>query len=253
MTRIKTAVLLPDGVQFSHHYAGACARWAYEIYRRTSSHLDAEVLSAATPAETRYALAHRPVGGAWYRRILTRVPYIRRYDTLLWLRNAMPAIRHMDVVHLINRPHVAPLLRQLRYRGKIVGHLQNDHLGLWPARDLDELASHLDCIVSCSQYIAKTFCGRSSAMAAKSRVIYNGVDRQTFRPVPSRRVSKRLFFVGRFDPQKGVLPLVRAFGEVATKYGDAELVIGGATGFGTIRKPIMFGRYEILPGVFGLG
>jgi len=70
-------------------------------------------------------------------------------------------------------------------------------------------------------------------MVARTRVIFNGVDPQVFFPREELRESKTIFFVGRFDREKGALELVRAFAQVLGDHADAKLIIGGATGFGT--------------------
>jgi len=54
-----------------------------------------------------------------------------------------------------------------------------------------------------------------------------------FFPREELRESKTIFFVGRFDREKGALELVRAFAQVLEDHTDAKLVIGGTTGFGT--------------------
>jgi glycosyltransferase involved in cell wall biosynthesis len=78
-----------------------------------------------------------------------------------------------------------------------------------------------------------TFAPKSAALAAKTRVVSNGVDPQVFYPREGMRESKTIFFVGRFDREKGLLELVRAFARVLEDHANARLVIGGTTGFGT--------------------
>jgi spore coat protein SA len=54
--------------------------------------------------------------------------------------------------------------------------------------------------------------------------------------IRARKYAKRKLFVGRFDPQKGVLHLVRAYARVLENHPDAVLLIAGTTGFGTHRE-----------------
>jgi spore coat protein SA len=54
-----------------------------------------------------------------------------------------------------------------------------------------------------------------------------------FYPREEVREPKTIFFVGRFDEQKGVLQLLQAYEAVLDAHPDTKLVIGGATGFGT--------------------
>jgi spore coat protein SA len=125
------------------------------------------------------------------------------------------------------------LLREAGYKGLLIGHLHNGHLAHWSGTELDELSKTLDCIVSCSNFMASTYTKRSQSIAAKSVVAYNGVDLNVFSPTETPRSEKQIFFVGRFSEQKGVLPLVEAFETVFRTHRDAQLVIGGSSGFGT--------------------
>ena len=59
---------------------------------------------------------------------------------------------------------------------------------------------------------------------------------QLFTPREDIREAKTIFFVGRFDEEKGVLQLVRAYARLLDRHPDAALVIGGTTGFGVHRE-----------------
>jgi len=145
----------------------------------------------------------------------------------------LPRINNYDFVHIHNRPQWVPILREFGYKGGIIVHLQNDHLGHWTAPMLDQLAPQLDAVVTCSEYLRGTFAGKSPALATKSRVIFNGVNTALFYPRGELREPQMIFFVGRFHPEKGILQLVQAYASVLKAHRHAKLVIGGTTGFGS--------------------
>jgi len=123
------------------------------------------------------------------------------------------------------------------FEGAIVLHLHNDHLGHWAATSLDDLAPKLNAVAVCSEYLRSTFASKSAALNCKTRVVYNGVDPAIILSAGKNFVRpKTIFFVGRFDAQKGVLQLVRAYERVLDEHADAKLVIGGTTGFGIHRE-----------------
>ena len=161
---------------------------------------------------------------------------MRRWDEPLWLRGLIGSLRHLDVLHIHNRPQWVRQLRGMGYTGTIWLHLHNNHLGHWTAPMLEELAPQVDGVAVCSAYLAGTFAARSASLAAKIKIIFNGVDTRIFYPQEDIRESKTIFFVGRFDQEKGVLPLVRAYALVLEHHPDASLVIGGSTGFGIHRE-----------------
>lgn len=211
-------------------------RWTYEVYRHLQSEIDVTVFGFPTDAETRYPMNHE--SSEWYRACLAlaKLPVLRRWEEHLWLRALMPRLRSFDLIHVHNRPQWTAVLRRLGYRGRIVVHLQNDHLGHWKSAMLDELAPQLDIVAVCSTYIADQFCSRSKTIAAKTHLIFNGVNTELFFPREEVREPKTIFYVGSFIPQKGVLQLVHAYERVLAMHPEAKLVIGGSVTFGVERE-----------------
>ena len=226
------AVLLSGREQFSPYWGGALARWTYEVYSRSEA-LQATVFGFPTSREGRYPLPH--VTSPMWRAcdFTSRIPLIRRYEDHLWLRALLPRLRNFDFVHIHNRPQWVPILRRFGYRGRIVLHLQNDHLGHWTPAMLDAFTPHVDAAVTCSEYLKSTFAPRSLLLAAKTRVVFNGVNTSLFFPREELREPQTILFVGRFHPEKGILQLVQAFAQVLAACPHAKLVIAGATGFGS--------------------
>ena len=231
--RPRVAVLLSGREKFGAYYGGALARWTYEVYRHLSDRVDVTVFGFPTSEADRYPLPHESSQAWRLCTVMGRVPLARRYEEPLWLRALVGRLRRYAVVHIHNRPQWAVILRRLGYTGVLIVHLQNDHLGHWSAPMLDALAKHVDAVVVCSEYLRGTFAPKSPALAEKTRVVFNGVNPELFHPAEERREPKTIFFVGRFHPEKGVLPLVSAYAEVLNDHPDAKLVIGGTTGFGT--------------------
>jgi glycosyltransferase involved in cell wall biosynthesis len=230
--KITVAVLLSGREKFSAYYGGALARWTYEVYSRLAAQLDVTVFGYPTTPEDLYPLRHA-TSSAWKLcDVISRVPVARRYYDFAWLRALFSRLRPFDVIHIHNRPQWVTVLRDFGYEGRIVLHLQNDHLGHWTASMLDELARQLEAVAVCSEYLRNTFAARSSSLAAETKVVFNGVDTSLFFPREELREPKTIFFVGRFHPEKGVLQLVQAHARVLQVHPDAKLMIGGATGFG---------------------
>ncbi len=173
--------------------------------------------------------------------VVSKIPFVRRYEDHLWLRGLFPSLRPFDFIHIHNRPQWAKLMRDLGYKGRIILHLQNDHLGHWTSEMLDRLAGQLDAVVTCSEYLRNTFVARSSLLAAKTKVVLNGVNTRLFCPLKNIREPSTIFFVGRFHPEKGILQLVQAYARVLRDHPAAKLVIGGTTSFGT-HEPDLYVR-----------
>ncbi len=230
------AVLLSGREQFSSYFGGAVARWTYEVYSLLKDRVPVTVFGFPTREKDLYPLSHASSKASQVCTIVAKIPLARRHEETLWLRALIGRLREFDVVHIHNRPQWASALRRMSYRGKIILHLHNDHIGHWSGSALEGLASSLDALVTCSDYLRSTFASKSTPLNAKSQVIFNGANLRLFFPREEVRESKTIFFVGRFDPQKGVLPLLQAYDLVLEEHPDAKLVIGGTTGFGTHRE-----------------
>lgn len=234
--RPSVAVLLSGREQFSRYFGGAVARWTYEVYSCLRDRVDVTVFGFPTKPEDLYALRHE-TSEAWRAcGLVARIPVARRYEETVWLRALLRRLRRFEVVHIHNRPQWVEALRRVGYRGSIVLHLHNDHVGHWSTPALDTLAPRLDAIVTCSDYLRSTFAAKSRLLNDKSHVVLNGANLQLFYPREEVREPKTIFFVGRFDPEKGVLQLLQAYERVLHTHPDAKLVIGGTTNFGTHRE-----------------
>jgi len=228
----KVGVLLSGREQFSPYYGGALARWTYEVYSRITDRVEVTVFGYPTSAENLYNLSHRTSGVWRVCDLISPIPFLRRWDEPLWLRGLINSLRQLDVVHIHNRPQWVRELRRMGYEGAIWLHLHNNHVGHWTTAMLDALAPQVDGVAVCSTFLRGTFADRSPSLAAKTKVIFNGANTQLFTPREDVREAKTIFFVGRFDEEKGVLQLVRAYARLLDRHPDATLVIGGASGFG---------------------
>jgi len=231
--KLSVAVLLSGREKFSAYYGGACARWTYEVYSRLRNDLELTVFGYPTAPEELYPLRHATSSVWRLCNFVSQIPVARRYEEKLWLGALFPRFRAADAIHIHNRPQWARVLRDFGYEGSIVLHLHNDHLGHWSPGMLDELARELDVVATCSEYLGNTFTAKSSALAARTKVVLNGVNTDLFFPREEVREPKTIFFVGRLHPEKGVLQLVQAYARVLEVHPDAKLVIGGSTGFGS--------------------
>lgn len=143
------------------------------------------------------------------------------------LTMALPALPDLaragyDVVHLQKPYDLAPALLARRLGGPrvILGCHGEDFY-----RGDRVLAREVDGAVSCSQYNARTIAAR---YGFEPQVVYNGIDTDHFRPsAPDPEIramgERRLLFVGRLQPWKGVEYAIRAMRHIP----GARLLIAG--------------------------
>ncbi len=106
-------------------------------------------------------------------------------------------------------------------------------LSLFDIKIVSKRLKSVDLILSCSNYINEKTKARFPHLASRCKVIYNGVNTNSFKPVPRskvKEVKKRILFVGRISPEKGIHHLITAFKLVINKYPNVVLDIVGPDG-----------------------
>lgn len=137
-----------------------------------------------------------------------------------------------DVVHIHNFSQFVPIIRFFNPRARIVLHMHCDWLTqLSPAMIARRLSS-ADLIIGCSEYITANVRRRFPQFASRCRTVFNGVDVSHFvnkdgHSVLEERDRRRLLFVGRVSPEKGVHVLIDAFQKVLARYPKVQLDIVG--------------------------
>jgi len=156
-------------------------------------------------------------------------PHNRRYER---------AIRHkvaelgLDRLELHNRGVLFHRLSDLPIG--LALYLHNDpHLvgGLKTQSDRLKVLKRADYVVCVSDYIRQRFCeGLPEALCDKVHIGYNTLNLNDFTPHEEKR--NEIVFVGRFIPEKGIVPLLQALKATLPKYPDWRARIIGARYFG---------------------
>lgn len=136
-----------------------------------------------------------------------------------------------DIVHVMN---FWPWCRELKGPGdspRLVLEMQCEWLS---QRDRGAVARQLevvDAVVAVSDHIATTFRAAFPDFPGRVATVGNGVDVAHFTPEPKRGPRagrrRRILFVGRISPEKGVHTLLEAFGRLGERIDDVDLDIAG--------------------------
>jgi len=137
----------------------------------------------------------------------------------------------VDVVHVQNFSQFVPMLRRALPHVKIVLHMHAEWLAKLDRDMIRPRMKAADAIIFCSDYFAQQTRDAWPEYAGRCHVVYNGVTLEEFEGVPrlprADPESRRVLFVSRLSPDKGVHILVDAFAEVARQCPKAELKIVG--------------------------
>lgn len=125
-----------------------------------------------------------------------------------------------------------PILRRASPRARIAIYMHCDWLSaLRPSRVASSLRT-ADLILGNSEWITSSIRQAFPRLAGRCATLYPGVDTQLFSPPESgmHEGSRRLVFVNRISPEKGVHILIEAFARVVERCPDVELDLVGDEG-----------------------
>jgi glycosyltransferase involved in cell wall biosynthesis len=137
-------------------------------------------------------------------------------------------------VHVFNFSQFLPVLRRFNPGARIGLHMQCDWLKQLDPSWTGKRLGAADLLLGCSDFVAEGIRHAHPQYADRCLTLYNGADvgrfSQTGPRADGRPDSKRILFVGRVSPEKGVHVLMRAFRRVLEHHPDAQLDVVGPTG-----------------------
>lgn len=169
-------------------------------------------------------------------RVGTRPPYINSplYYREYFMQLARELQAHpVDVLHFPQQLQFAADFKRAMPRAKIVLHMHQDELAQLDYNLLRRQLTHIDAVVTVSDFVTDRARARFPDRAATLHTIGNGVDVGRFTPARQRESNgspRRLLFVGRISPDKGVHLLIEAFDRVARERPELELTLVGKVG-----------------------
>jgi spore coat protein SA len=152
--------------------------------------------------------------------------------------------RQPCLIHVHNEAHLMKPLRRVLPSVRLLLHVNDEVVTRMCRDELHELSRSCDCILACSEYIAKQMndCFKAAGICPPPmRVFYNFVDVDEYSPgaVKAAEVAELrrqldlgpgplLLFVGRMIEQKGPHLALQAFRRVLSSHPGAHLVFVGA-------------------------
>jgi glycosyltransferase involved in cell wall biosynthesis len=223
--------------------------WIYEVARRLAHSCDVTVYAKRAPEQGRQESAE----GVSYRRVTAEVdepmrkllsvfarfysPKRPAFASKLYYREYISKIAgdlaelQPDIVHLHNFSQFVPLVRNVLPRTKIVLHMHCEWLNQLNNAEIQRRLGNTDMILGCSEYIVQNICKAFPNLAGRCQTLFNGVDTDYFKldrvEIQGNDAVRRLLFVGRVSPEKGVHVLLEALSEISKTHPHVGLDIVG--------------------------
>jgi len=233
--------------------AGSLAIWTYQIARRLARSHQVTVYSRRAPGDERLqqheGVEYRRFGllaDRCLRKLLEgfsrfRSPERPTFASPLYypryIRQVAADIRarQCDLVHIFNFSQFVPVVRAFNPGARIVLHMQCEWLTQLDRKMIARRLEGADAIIGCSRCITDAIRARFADFAGPCETIFNGVDPERFsgragKPDSEDKRERRLLFVGRVSPEKGVHVLLDALRIVADRFIQARLDVVGPIG-----------------------
>jgi glycosyltransferase involved in cell wall biosynthesis len=228
---------------------GSLQIWNRQVTTRLAKECDILVYSAAFGGRRRETISgvrHRRFSTSLDRFLSRGLQYLRRrlgikrplFSTDLWyivyaLKVALDVRRQRcDLVHVYNYPQFAHIIRRINRRLRVVLNMHGEWLAQIPFTRLNERLGQLDLLISCSDLITRSTSAGFPSIAGRCKTVPMGVSPEDFssandRPRQENAPLRKLLYVGRISPEKGVHDLLDAFELICRQYHDASLTIVG--------------------------
>ena len=143
--------------------------------------------------------------------------------------------RQCDVIHVMNFPQFARVIRAVDPRVRIVLHMHCEWLNTLDYRSMSKCVRAVDGILACSDFVIQRVRERFPWFEGHLSPLLNGVDTDVFTPRDSSAQTKdadeqTILYVGRLSPEKGVHVLLDAFCRVQARRPRSRLELIGAHG-----------------------
>jgi len=135
-----------------------------------------------------------------------------------------------DLVHILNFSQFVPIIRAFNPRAKIVLNMRCEWLNQLDTAMIERRLKHVDLVIGCSEYVTEKIRKCFPQFADRCETVLNGVDVNRFvrgNGKGTGKTGKRLLFVGRVSPEKGVHVLLDAFRKVVDYHPETHLYIVG--------------------------
>jgi len=245
---MKIAFVFPP--MWTPHSDGSLQIWNREVTTRLAKCCDVFVYSALfslPPDDFVDGVRYRRFGTHWDSRLLKYLRLFRRalrirgtaFGSDLWwpgyaLRVALD-LRHQgcDVIHCYYYPQFAHLIKYFNPTIPVILHMHGEWLTQVKFTNLRKRLSKIDSIISCSGFCTKSIRTMFSHVGDRCSTVPMGMSPQDLWRARERvqRIDsppRRLLYVGRISPEKGVHVLIDAFEIIVRRYPDASLTIVGA-------------------------
>jgi len=249
LTHIKVAFVSQPWNCCPPIHGGSIAIWTHKIAKRLARECEVLVYARAgsqPKEEVSEGVTYRRVATDLDERLVRRLRQVSRLLSVRRPLHSRPVYylayilqvaldlraRDCDVVHVFNFSQFVPIIRLLNPQTRIALNMRCEWLSQLKRSVASRRLTKTDLVIGCSEYITRRIARRFPQFAPRCVTVPNGVDIETFSPdtTPRKRSrdrTKRLLFVGRISPEKGLHVLIDALPHILARCPSVTLEIVG--------------------------
>jgi len=258
----------PTGTISPSFLGGSMRIWTYEVARRLARSCDVIVYTKKDRHQKKdeydQGVHYRRISTAadeWFNYISTAIDKLGRFPRLynvkraLFFRNVRrplfaSSLYHLtyalqvakdlraekcDIVHIQNFSQFVPVFRAFNPKIKIVLDMRCEWLTQLDRAMIESRLREVDLVIGVSRYITEKIRRCFPQFAKRCQTVFTGIDINHYvnkngQTMTKKNDVKRLLFVGRVSPEKGLHVLLDAFQKVVERYPQAQLEIVGPQG-----------------------
>ena len=234
-----------DAIDPERH-SGSLTIFLYEIARRLAASCEVIIYTRRLPSQPEIervdGIEYRRLVPFYDDRLLRRVNWFAGFRSSTkpmfasnwfhreYIRSIATDLRgqHCDFAFVQTLPQYPAVIRKFNPELPIALNMQCEWLNQLDRSMISRDLQAVDLVLGCSKYITGKVQAAFPEYAERCRTLLNGCDVERF-SAPSRNEAhaRRLLFVARVSPEKGVHVLLDAFCRLAEHYPDLQLDIVG--------------------------
>jgi glycosyltransferase involved in cell wall biosynthesis len=235
------------------HVDGSLQIWNREVTTRLSKTCDVIVYSGSFPVDSHDRADRAAYSGVAYHQLSTHwdsrlLKYLQLFHHAVQIKKLLFASdfwypwyalrvaldirkRGCDVVHVYNYPQFCSIIKYFNPNVRVVLNMHGELLTQVSFKNIYCRLRHVDAVISCSEFVSRAIRAKFPAIANRCRTVPMGISTDAFSTnrhfVSDNTSPRRLLYVGRVSPEKGVHVLLDAFEIILRQYPDASLMIVG--------------------------
>ncbi|MCW4003164.1 MAG: glycosyltransferase family 4 protein [Candidatus Bathyarchaeota archaeon] len=166
-----------------------------------------------------------------FTQVFSRKPfYLSLFNDFVYALRTAKSIKveKCNIVQIAEETQLIPFIKMINPKTKIVLSMHSELLTQLDRKTMTNRLKQVDFIIGCSDHVTKKIVKCFPQFSIKCQTINNGVNIKLFKPLENKLASKRILYVSRVTPEKGLHVLIEALARVVEIFPETHLNVIGS-------------------------